>query len=698
MHIIGMFQGISFIRVLKFLGRLMLLNAAVLALMTMFRLFFGFYFGDLSALSVQPVDVARAFLLGFRYDLAIVAYINSIVTVSFIIVWLLSSETLFRKWQKCVRWYLFVMFSLMFVIMCVDFGFFSYFKNHINILIFGVVEDDTRALFSTLHANYNLYLAGAGFAVLILFIFFLVFRVMRLKGPPQLMDAYQIMVHTNTRVNGWGKAGIIAGLLALNFAAARGSFALFPLGVMDAEISRDIFINKLSLNGIFTLQEAIEFRMNENKDYDVSAMTGYAGDMRRAVGDYLGVNPAGIDGDLQQHLIRRTAVNPVLERLKPNVIVIMMEGFGTDLLQYQSPTFNVMGALKKHFDEDTVFYNFLSGDVGTIGSLEAVVTSLPKRPMAKPLTQTRRAFNVYQFGAALPYRTAGYDTMFLYGGTIGWRNVLSFLPRMGFQEAVGSGAMPSAYERNEWGVYDEYLFDYIFRKLSDTTSGRSKFIFALTTSNHPPYALPSNYTLLPLTPSAAMDQLITGDRALARGRFETYQYACQKLGEFLTRLKESPYGRNTIVAVTGDHNFWSVFDYNADRYLDMDSVPFYLYLPPALRKGSVNTRVFGSHVDVMPTLFNASLSGARYLALGYDLLNPSQPHIAFNVDGLIMDTDAAARHIVDKKTTQYYVWQSSPTPARLLAPAARQAAHDRLVKHYTAAISIADYLIKETGK
>ena len=691
-----MFQDIPFLRIIRFIGRVILLNAAVLFLMSVYRLVFCFYYGDISYLSSHIAYVLKAFFMGARYDLAVVAYINGLVTFSFIPVWLFRSESLFNKWQKLVRWYYFVLFSVLFIVLFFDFGFFSYFKNHINILIFGIFDDDTRALWSTIQSNYNLYAAAGGFAALFVFIFALVFRIMSFKGPHQLTDVYQIIAHTNTRIGAWGKVGILFALLSLNFIAARGSFALFPLGVMDAEVSPDLFINKLCLNGVFTLQEAVEFRMKENRDYDVSAQTGYKDAMPQAFADFIGKEAAALDPVLPQNLVRYTKYNAVRERNKLNVIVIMMEGFGTDLMHYNSPSFNVMGELKEHFDADTVFYNFLSGDVGTIGSLEAIITSLPKRPMAKPITQSRYAFKNYPFGAALPYRRAGYETIFLYGGNIGWRNVLSFLPRMGFDTSLGSGAMPSSYERNQWGVYDEHLFDYVFRKLSDNSSGKPKFIFALSTSNHPPYSLPSGYKPLPLTPSPELKKLITGDTKLAQGRFETYQYACAKLGEFLTRLKKSEYARNTIVAVTGDHNFWSVFDYGADRYLDMDGVPFYLYVPPGVKPASIDTAVFGSHIDIMPTVYALSLSSAQYMTEGRDMLDQAQPHAAYNVDGLVMTPAGAVRHSIENNATHYFLWESSAT--RRLVESPSESLHSGLVKQYRSAVAIADYLLKETGK
>jgi phosphoglycerol transferase MdoB-like AlkP superfamily enzyme len=270
--------------------------------------------------------------------------------------------------------------------------------------------------------------------------------------------------------------------------------------------------------------------------------------------------------------------------------------------------------------------------------------------------------------------------------------VLTFVPTLGFDTFEGEGSMDPKYPRNEWGVYDEYLFDYLYGKLAAAAGGKPKFIFAMSTSNHPPYSLPAGYRLLPLAPSPELDRQITGDRTLAGERFKTYQYACQKVGEFISRVKASPLADDTIIAVTGDHNFWSVFDYPAERYLDLDGVPFYLYVPARLRPAAADTSVFGSHIDIMPTLYNLSLSGAGYVGVGVDLLDPGAQHIAYNVDGIVLSKDGGLRYFPETSAMAAYTW--APGAARHLAAAAAGTVHERLLRHYKAALAVTEYLIR----
>jgi phosphoglycerol transferase MdoB-like AlkP superfamily enzyme len=255
--------------------------------------------------------------------------------------------------------------------------------------------------------------------------------------------------------------------------------------------------------------------------------------------------------------------------------------------------------------------------------------------------------------------------------------------------------MNPEWPRNQWGVYDEYLFQHIYDKLSKN-DGKPKFIFTMTTTNHPPYSLPADYKPLPLIISPELKKNITGDMKLAQERFKTYQYSNNKLGQFILRIKASPLGKNTIIAVTGDHNFWSVFDYPKERYLDLDGVPFYIYIPESLKPKSIDTETLGSHLDMMPTLYNLSLSDQQYASLGQDLLDKDIKHIAFNIDGLVMSKDRALRYFVSNGTIAYYVWD--PSVKRLLKSAPADEEHAKILKHYKAALAVADYMIKNPIK
>lgn len=676
----------------QFIKKIITLNIIFALIMTVYRIIFTFYYSNWSELSQFLSDLIQAFILGLRYDCAVLAYINSLMTLLFIVFWFIGNQKLFIKFVKSLKYYYTLFFGSVLTLLCIDFGFYSYFQNHMNILMFGVFEDDTKALFSTIAENYPVVLVGIGFIFIFVFVYFLTKIIVEKKVIGYYLEKTKIYI----------KITVAVILLAVNFIIARGSFGLFPLGVDNAEISTNTFINKVAINGIYTLQAAIEARSKE-KDRDYIADTGYSqNNMAKVFSDFLNVDINSIDKtEPEKSLSKTTKYNKNIEETKPNVVFIMMEALGTDLMHYNSESFNVLGEFKKHLDQDIVFYRFLPANMGTIGSLESAITNIARLPLSQFLCQSKYAYNKYFYTGPMPYKNSGYETVFMYGGNSGWRNCTSYMPNVGFDKVIGEGSMPKEYERNQWGVYDEYLFDYIFKVLEENDN--KKFIYIMTTSNHPPYSVPSNYKQpYPLEINEQLKKDITGDMKLSKMRFTTYQYSSQKVGEFLTKLKNSKYADNTIVAITGDHNFWNTFSYPLERKLDEMSVPFYLYIPEKLKPNKkIDTdKIVGSHTDILPTLYNLSLSNTNYWATGTDLLSDdAQKNIASNCLGSIMTKDNFVIYDFASGKEKYYTWNKDKNKSREIVPTEENKEHKEMVKHYKASVAIAYYmLINERGK
>ena len=182
--------------------------------------------------------------------------------------------------------------------------------------------------------------------------------------------------------------------------------------------------------------------------------------------------------------------------------------------------------------------------------------------------------------------------------------------------------------------------------------------------------------------------------------FATYQYSSQKVGEFLTRLKNSKYADNTIIAITGDHNFWNTFSYPIERKLDEMSVPFYLYIPKKLKPNKeIDTdKIVGSHTDILPTLYNLSLSNTKYWATGMDLLSDeAEKNIASNCLGSIMTKDNYVIYDFASGKEKYFTWNKDK-PREIISTQENEE-HKNMVKHYKSSVAIAYYmLINERGK
>lgn len=629
-----------------------------LLLLTLSRgLFFVFFSPRPNAFALS--ELADAFVLGLRIDLVLIAYLSALPLLAIIGANLM---------QKClpkgvVRGYFITVYLIVSALIAMDFGFYSYFGNHISVMIFGFFDDDTAALVQIGLKNYNIPVILGG---IVLYILFVVRMVRRVLGdiPP-----------AKTASGPAKTAAVYAALVLLVVIGARGSFGLFPLLKDIPDVSADPFVNALPQNGVFAFDKAVKQYLKEKEGrYDLIKRVGYGGRIDQAFRDYLAkadINTA----DPASDLVRTTPENPAAAAHPPHVVVVMVESFGTPILKYQSPDFDIMRRLKKHFDEDIVFTNFISGANGTIVSMEPLLLNLVARPGSIAYGQSSFLGVAFPTAAARVYRKAGYETSFVYGGDLSWRNVGQFFARQGFDRTEGKSHIEAALgdvEEHDWGVYDKHTYDFVLRKLEN--ADRPQFVFIMTTNNHPPYILSKSYDPKELHLSDALLQHLTGDIELAKQRLQDYQYALDMAGRFMDEIKASPLGENTVVAITADNNTIEGIMHYDYPLQESKQVPFYLYLPPYLKREPYDRNVSASHNDLMPTLYGRTLSATPYTALGHDLFERDALHCGYNEAGIIVSSAGAFR-----------------------LGHAGNAGQQACEKQYKAALAVTEYLLNEAA-
>ena len=452
-------------------------------------------------------------------------------------------------------------------------------------------------------------------------------------------------------------------MIALSFLAARGSLGHFPVSKNIVDVSHDLFINKLPNNGVFAFNKAYSlYKESKSGEIDIIKMMGYSKNIQEAFtihGQGKKVDPKNLLASLEQ----TTPVNRALEKNPPHVVVIMVESFGMPITAYQSKTFDIMGRLKKHFDQDTLFTNFISGSNGTIGSMEPFLLNIAARPASTSFGQSHYMETAFKQAAAKVYQSKGYETSYVYGGDLSWRNVGGFFKYQGFDHVEGKASIISALgldgakASHTWGVFDQYAYDFLIQKLEHAKA--PQFMYLMTTNNHPPYEIPSDYHSNSLQWSPEMTKHMSGDKALLEKRLHDYAYALDMAGRFMDEIKSNPKLSNTVVVITADNNtIESSMKYD-DPIATAKRIPFYLYLPESIKPRDINTSVAGSHKDIFPTLYNVTLSDARYISMGVNLLEKGKIQCGFNDDGIIISNEGVfemdkAKNKTQEECNRYY--------------------------------------------
>ncbi|MDR3306644.1 MAG: sulfatase-like hydrolase/transferase [Endomicrobium sp.] len=639
------------------------LNVAALSAMSLYRIFFFFYFKNIPTFG-HFTEIFKAFVLGLRFDLSTLAYINSFVILIFTAFLFIRNLRLFKKAGSLVKFWYCLAFMAIVLATAVDFGFYVCFWEHINILLFDFFDDDAFALIKTIVLDWRFYIV----LLVLILAWITIYKIVSITAK-KLLNTHRLI--NSSYWNIFIKIFVVLFIALLTSFVARGTVSMFPLGKFHAQISTNSFINNIALTAIHSLSDAIQAKIEQSSD-------------KINIAKKIDLDEKDIDLSIFSKISTK---NTEAKEIKPNVIFIVLESFGELPVLYNSEKFNVLGELKKHFDEDIVFYNFLPAGVITIHCLESTVLNMPQRPFSLQVTQSPKAYKQFPSSLALPYKKSGYVTKAVYGGSLAWRGLEDFLKAQGFDEIYGEGSIKNEY-RHEWGINDAQFFEIVLRELENDNT--PKFIYAMSTATHPPYEIPPYYTPLKLEIPKDLERMMPGEKHLER-IFENYQFANAEASKFLDAVKNSEFRDNTIVVITGDHNLREVKSSTPEELFKRYAVPTYLYIPKKLKK-EFNANITACHMDIAPTLYDLSLSEVEYAAAGISMLEQDKKHIAFNSGGFILSGDKAILFNIENGEILYFNFDSK---SKMLSITEQTDEHKFMLEYYKKIISASDMYINQ---
>ena len=550
-------------------------------------------------------DILKAFIYGIRYDSVITLY--ALLLLAAINVIGIFISPLSDKWIKSVvkagNYYMPVVYAFIISFLVADYYYFGYYQTHFNILLFGLWEDDTQAILTSVYKDYPLF----KISFIVLLLVYLVIKWnkhLSKKHKPELSRPAIFSI-------------IFIPLFVVSyFFGMRGTWRGMVLCIQEnGVVSANNFINDLLPNGIFTLREALEQRYKNELPADTSMVLR---EYKIENSSLLYSGYSKLLGNDSSFYWKKTPTDTLLEKDPPDIIFIQMESFGGDLLRYQSAEFNLLGELESEYKNALLFPNFKCGNSMTIHSLEGLLINA----LMTPVSYTKSYDHFYSSSNLSPFLQNNYRTKFATGGRLSWHNMGKFLEKQGFQETAGSEAIKKELpdcEDKDWGVPDEYLFEYILKtqKISDTPY----FLYAMSISNHTPYDIPESYKVPELNLPDSLKKRLKCSMDVAKRNLASYRYANDCLGSFIKKLKSTPRSSKTIIAITGDHFCHDLFNYTEEEYAVKFNVPLILIIPDQYKKNKApNLSGFGSHKDIFPTLFHLSLSNVCYFNAGNDLL------------------------------------------------------------------------------
>ena len=559
---------------------------------------------------------SRMWRMGYRYDAKISAII---IAVPFIIGSVLIAFSLYQATISFFSFYIFLISLLFTGINIGNYFYFKTYKSYYNIFMFGIVEDDTKAVLNNIWEDYPII------KLLVLTILAAIFPtsifIYILSQQPLVIENYSTLIT------------ITFGLISLIYLAyaARGYFFTHPLAKMHAQVSSLSIINQMVPNGIIAMKWAFEDR---KRDIQFSAVDKKQGS--KLIKQFTKIIPTTQCFEYenpQQFFIDKTEKNTFLQQNPPHIVMALMESFGNNFLQLDNAETNdLLGKLRKYFQQDYYFKFFTSDYNGTAPSLSSLYFYSPIQNISQSIAQNKSLLQTPFF----IYKNKGYKTVFITAGNIMWRNLANYMPLQGIDELYDQNSIIDTFPESKatlsyWGVADEYAFKLAEKLLQE--SNQPLFINILTMTNHPPFKAPDNYHPFVVNPDILTGKILAKDKTEQKNILQAFQYAANALGEFIENIEKSAIAEKTIIAATGDHYMRAMENrFPLDLFLDK-TVPFFIHIPSTIKANlaiDFNPYRLGSHKDIMPTLFALSLSDCEYWHLAGRNLLSNQADNKFN--------------------------------------------------------------------
>lgn len=441
-------------------------------------------------------DFFQVMLHGASLDATTAGYLTALPLL-FIIISIWLKKVSLRKYL--IPYYI-IASLLVAITFVVDMGLYPFWGFKLDASVFLYLDSPEEAMASV----------SVGFVairVLAMVLLAALYTLLLAKITPQKLEAVK------KKVSGTGVMLLLTGVL---FIIIRGGVTESTSNVGQAYFSNNQFLNHSAVNPCFSLLSS----MGKSKDF-ASEFDFFAEEERASLFD--GLYPV-TDGD---------SIVEVLNTKKPNVLLIMMEGFGGVFIEPLGGLSDVAPNLNRLSQEGVFFTNCYANsfrtDRGTVCTLSGYL-GLPTASVMKIPAKSRTLPAISE-----ELVKAGYQTDFLYGGDINFTNMKSYLLSKGYQKLTADTDFSLAEQAsNVWGVNDDITADWLLSQLKVRKEG-PWFTTYLTLSSHEPFDVPYN-RLEEKIPNA-------------------FAYTDECLGKLIDGLKQSEVWEDLLIVCIPDHGF-----------------------------------------------------------------------------------------------------------------------------------------------
>lgn len=560
---------------------------ASILIFSVFRVILFFSEIDRIDSNVSYSEIFSAFIMGLRFDVVISGYILILPYVIAAIGSFFNKQSIVIT--KFIKYYIFILFSIAFLVCAVDLPYFNQFSSRFSISAF-IWADSPSFVFKMIIEEPRYWMCLIPFIIIVFFFY-------------KIVNKLFVNNSSNFTQNKYYK--IILSLVFLLFIliGIRGRLdEKSPIRVGTAFFSNNPFLNQLGLNPNFTLiRSYLDSKDAENKKIQLMDNATAISNVQK----YLNIEVPNKSLPLYRDIVSDT-----VNTNKPNVVLVIMESMSAAKMTRHGNTNNLTPFLDSISNKGYYFENTYTSGIHTYNGIFSTLFSYPALFRQHPMKVNTLSKH---YGAFSALKENGYSTIYFTTHDGQFDNVEGYLKSNDCETFISKSDYPSDQVKTTLGVPDDYMFEFsipILNKLNQ--KNKPFFSVFMTASDHGPYYVP--------------DYFKPKNTDIKK---QIVEYADFSLSKLIKLSSKQKWFKNTIFVFVADHGASMDDKYNMS--LNYNHSPLIFYAPYLFKENKVISDIAGQ-IDVFPTIMGLLKINYGNNTLGIDLFREKRPYIFFNAD------------------------------------------------------------------
>lgn len=225
----------------------------------------------------------------------------------------------------------------------------------------------------------------------------------------------------------------------------------------------------------------------------------------------------------------------ILKTTRPNILVIVLEGFGACFIEELGGLKEVGPNISRISKESVNFTQCYCSSFRTDRGIVAALSGY----LAQPTTSIMRYSHKIKSLPGLPrtLKKYGYKTEVLYASDMTFFNMSDYFISAGHDKLISENDFPRSMRTAKWGVPDHEAFNWLYQDIMHKQEQLAEpwYTTFLTISSHTPFDVPYH--------------------KLKDEKLNAFAYTDSCFGDFIGRIKETPAWDNLLIVCTADHGF-----------------------------------------------------------------------------------------------------------------------------------------------